>query len=141
MAAVSTTFTPAELFAGDVSEDRRPVTVLSGQVLAANTVVAFNAAGKVIAHDGVITASLAQSGTTPFAATLTPATKLAGVLIAAVDATAGDTAGMIYCDGDFFADKLVWPTNIDGVAATALTKAKLFAGTELFATFSNTGEL
>jgi hypothetical protein len=131
------TFTPAELFAGTVSENRRPCTVLSGQNLAANTVVAFNAAGKVIAHDGVITPT--QSGTTPFA--VTPATVLAGVLVAAVDASAADTAGMIYCDGDFIASKLVWPTNIDGAAANDLTKAKLFAGTELFATFYNAGEL
>lgn len=141
MAAESTSFTPEELWAGEVSENRRVVTVKSGQNLAKNTVVAFDADGKVVAHSGVITPTVTQSGTTPFAVTFTPAVKLAGVLINAVDASLADTAGMVYCDGDFIGDKLVWPTNIDGVAATNLTKQKLFAGTELFATFYNTGEL
>jgi hypothetical protein len=141
MAAVSETFTPAELFAGDVSEDRRPCTVKHGQVLAANTVVTYDAAGKIIAHDGVITPTFAQSGTTPFAGTFVAASGPPAVLIAAVDATSGDKAGMIYCDGDFIGSKLVWPEHIDGVDATDLLKQKLFAGTDLFATFYNAGEL
>jgi hypothetical protein len=137
------TFTPAELFAGSAPENRRPITVKSGQNLAANTVIAFDSAGKVIAHPGNITTSITQSGTTPFAVTLTPPAKLAGVLVYAVDATAGDTAGLRYADGNFFGDKLVWPVNIDGVAATNLTKQSLMSanGSELFATFSNAGEL
>ena len=135
------TFTPAELFAGNSAKNRRPVTVVSGQNLAANTVVAYDADGKVRLHTGLITDSISQSGTTPFAVTFVPAEQLAGVLIAAVDASGGDAAGMVYCDGDFIGSKLVWPANIDGAAATNLTKQKLFAGTELFATFYNTGEL
>jgi hypothetical protein len=142
MAAYETTsYTPAELFAGNASKIREVVTVKSGQNLAANTVVMFDADGKVLLHSGVITPTLAQSGTTPFAATLTPAVKLAGVLVAAVDASGGDKQGLIYCDGNFFDDKLVWPTNIDGSAATALTKKKLFAGSGLQVTVSATGEL
>lgn len=139
----TTTFTPAELFAGDVSENRRAITVKAGQNLAANTVIAFDSAGKIIAHPGNITTAITQSGITPFAVTLTPAARLAGVLIYAVDATAGDTPGMRYADGNFIGDKLIWPANIDGVAATNLTKQSLLSanGSELFATFYNAGEL
>ena len=140
MAAESTSYTPTELFAGQASETRRTVTVVSGQNLAANTVVMFDAAGKITAHDGVITTTLAQSGTTPFAATLTLGTPVAGVLIAAVDASGGDTAGMIYCDGDFIGSKLVWPATIDGGAVSNLLKQKMFVGTELYATFYTAGE-
>ena len=140
MAAESTSYTPAELFAGEASKRRRAVTVKSGQDLAANTVVMFDADGKIVAHDGVITASLAQSGTTPFAATLTNGNPVAGVLIAAVDADGADAAGMIYCDGDFIGSLLVWPATIDGAAVTNLLKQKMFVGTELFATFYTAGE-
>jgi hypothetical protein len=101
------TFTPAELFAGAVSEYRRPCTVKSGQNLAANTIVMSDAAGKMVAHDGVTTK------------------KVAGVLIYAVDASAADTAGALYKDGDFITTKLVWPATIDGGAVTDLLKDKL----------------
>jgi hypothetical protein len=141
MTAVSTTFTPAELFAGDVSEDRRPCTVKHGQVLLANTVVTFDADGKIIAHNGLLTPTMVQSGITPFAVTFTPSAGAPAVLINAVDATAADVDGMIYCDGDFIGDLLVWPANVDGVAATNLTKQKIFAGTDLFATFYSAGAL
>lgn len=123
MAAESTSWTPEELWAGEVSETRRTCTVKSGQNLAANTVVMSDAAGKMVAHDGVTTK------------------KVAGILIAAVDASLADKAGMIYCDGDFMGDKIVWPATIDGGAVSNLLKQKLLEGTEIFATFYNTGEL
>ena len=117
------TFTPEELFAGQASEYRRPCTVKSGQNLAKNTVVMSDAAGKVVIHDGVTTK------------------KVKGVLIAAVDASAADTAGMLYCDGDFISTKLVWPATIDGAAVTDLLKDKLLEGTKIFATVYPTGAL
>lgn len=141
MAAVSTTFTPAELFAGDVSEDRRVITVKSGQNLAANTVLMSDTDGKMVIHSGVITSSLAQSGTTPFAATLTNGRKVAGILVAAVDASGSDLPGVMYTDGDFIGDKLVWPATIDGGAVSNLLKQKMLEGTDMFATFYNAGEL
>lgn len=141
MTAETTSFTPEELWAGEVSETRRKVVVKHGQVLAKNTIVMSDSAGKMVIHDGVITTTLSQSGTTPFAATLSLGHKVAGVLIAAVDATDGDADGMIYCDGDFIGDKLVWPATIDGDTATNLLKQKMLEGTEILATFYNTGEL
>ena len=121
MAAESTSYTPTELFAGAASETRRTVTVKAGQNLAANTLVMFDAAGKVVAHSGD--------------STIIPA----GVLIAAVNAVA-DSAGMIYCDGDFIGSLIVWPALIDTFAVTNLLKQKLLAGTELYATFYSAGE-
>lgn len=141
MAATTTTYTPDELFAGEVSDDREIVTVVSGQNLAANTIVMTDSAGKVLAHNGVCTASMTQSGTTPFAVTFTPAQKVAGVLIYAVDASGGDAQGAIYKDGNFFADKLVWPATINGAPVTNLLKRKLLEGSDISVTFSATGEL
>ena len=137
----TTTFTPAELYAGHPSENRRPITVVSGQNLAALTVLMADSAGKMLAHDGVITTSVAQSGTTPFAVTLTNGNPVAGILIAAVDASGGDAAGMMYTDGDFIGSLLVWPATIDGGTVSNLLKQKMLLGTEMFATFYNTGEL
>lgn len=119
----TTTFTPAELFAGQTSKVRKPITVVSGQNLAANTVLMTNALGKHLLHDGAY------------------ANKVAGVLVAAVDATAGDKAGLAYLDGDFIDSKLVWPVNINAVAATNLSKQKLLEGTMMTVSFYNTGEL
>lgn len=121
MAAETTTFTPTELWAGEVSETRKECTVKSGQNLAANTIVMSDSAGKVVAHDGAY------------------ANKVKGVLIAAVDASAADTAGMLYLDGDFMGDKLVWPATIGGGAVTDLLKQKLLEGTEIYATFYPAG--
>ncbi len=123
MAAETTTFTPIELWAGNVSEDRRPVTVKAGQNLAANTLVMSDSAGKIVAHDGAY------------------ANKVAGVLIYAVDATAADTAGAVYKDGDFIGDKIVWPATIGGGAVTDLLKQKLLEGVEIYATFYPAGAI
>ena len=123
MAAETTTFSPVELWAGAVSEERRAVTVKSGQNLAANTLVMSDTAGKIVAHDGVY------------------ANKVTGVLISAVDATAADTAGMVYKDGDFIGDKIVWPALIGGLAVTDLTKQKLLEGVEIYATFYPAGAI
>lgn len=141
MAAETTTFTPDELFAGEVSDDREIVTVVTGQNLAANTIVMTDSAGKVLAHDGICSTTITQSGTTPFAVTLSAAHKVAGVLIYAVDASAADVQGAIYKDGNFFADKLVWPSTINGAAVTNLLKRKLLEGSDISVTFSATGEL
>jgi hypothetical protein len=126
MTATTTTFIPTELWAGEVSECRKPCTVKSGQNLAANTVVMSDAAGKIVAHDGAYS------------------NKVKGVLINAVDTDGADTAGMLYLDGDFIGAELVWPATINSTTPTSLTKQKLLEGGgngELFATFYNAGEL
>jgi len=121
--ATEGTFTPVELFAGNPSETRRVITVKSGQNLAQHTVLMSDAAGKLVAHDGVTTK------------------KVVGVLIKAVDATASDKSGMVYVDGDFIGNKLVWPATIDTGAVSDLLKQKLLEGTGLFATFYPAGAL
>lgn len=117
------TLTPAELFAGQASKIRRSGTLVSGQNIAANTVLMTNALGKLTAHDGAY------------------ANKVAGVSISAVDATSGDKTCLFYADGDFIGSLLVFPANINAVAATNLSKQKLLEGSDIFATFYNTGEL
>lgn len=123
MPVPTTTFTPSQIWAGAKSEERRPVTVKAGQNLAVRTLVMSDAAGKMIAHDGAY------------------ANKVAGVLINAVDATAADTAGMVYKDGDFMMDVIVWPTLIGGVTPTNLLKQKLLEGIEIYATPYVAGDL
>ena len=74
------------------------VTVVSGQNLAALTVVGFDANGK-------ITAAVRGS--------VDPADDIqaAGVLVYATDASGGDVAGHIYRAGCFNPDLLVWPAS------------------------------
>lgn len=135
MAALTTTYTPAELFAGEPSEIRKAGILVAGQNLAANTVLMQDAAGKYLAHDGVIT------NDSDFAAVFTVGNKVAGVLIAAVDATGGDTACMVYKDGDFWDDKLVLPATVDGVAITNALTTKLLDTSNVLVTFVDAGEL
>lgn len=110
------------IFAGEVSKVRRTGTLVSGQNLAKNTVLMTNALGKYLAHDGAY------------------ANKVAGVLISAVDASAADKPCMVYKDGDFVLSKLAFPTNINSVAATTLSKQKLLEGSQIYATPYGAGE-
>jgi uncharacterized protein (DUF1786 family) len=123
MAVPTTTFTPIQIWAGEKSDERRSVTVKMGQNLAAYTVVMSDAAGKIVIHDGAY------------------ANKVAGILIAAVDATSADAAGMVYKNGDFMMDVIVWPATIGGGAPTTLLKQKLLEGIEIYATPYVAGEL
>ena len=118
MAAETFTYTPKRLIAGaDPDVVTKPCTVLSGQNLAQYTLVESDAAGKMKAHAGV--------------------NKVAGILVNAVDASAADTAGVVYIAGDFFGDQLVFPAG----ANTTLLKRKLVEGSMIALTFLETGEV
>ena len=118
MAAETFTYTPKKLIAGsDPDVVVKPCTVLTGQNLAAYTLVESDAAGKMKAHAGV--------------------NKVAGILLNAVDATAADKDGLVYIAGDFFADQLVFPA----VTNTTLLKRKLVEGSMIALTFLDTGEV
>lgn len=80
-------------------------TVVSGQDLAALTVVGFDGTGKITeADNSTVTA--------------------AGVLVYAVDATGGDVVGQVYRGGNFNPDELVW----NAAYATDADKVKAFEG-------------
>lgn len=118
MAAETFTYTPKRLIAGSEPDViTKPCTVLSGQNLAANTLVESDLAGKLKVHAGV--------------------NKVAGILLNAVDASAADKAGVVYIAGDFFADQLVFPAS----ANTNLLKQKLVEGSMIALTFLETGEV
>ena len=85
-----------------------PYTVLTGQQLAALTVVGKDGAGKLVpaTEDGTV--------------------KAIGVLPYAVDSTSGDVATELYRSGNFNPDLLVW----DASFTTAAQKAAAFEGAE-----------
>ena len=133
MAAESYAFNPKKFVANYNPElVVKPCTVLSGQNLAAGSIVEFDAAGKVITSGGV--------------------NKPAGVLMYPVNASAGttnnkgetvvagiaaDTAGLIYKAGDFFASELFF----HATQSTNLLKSKLVDGTMIALTFQDVGEV
>lgn len=103
-------YTPVDLFTGDQDIITVPVTVVSGQNLAALTVVGKNSTtGKIaVCNLG------ANDGTqTPY-----------GILINAIDASGGDKAGQVYTGGCFNPDALTWHASFD----SALKKAVAFDG-------------
>jgi hypothetical protein len=99
------------LFAGDKHVTTQPVKVLSGQNLAQYAVVGrVSASGKVVAW-----APGASDGS-----------QIAvGILVHAIDATAGDRDGTIYNGGSFNIDALAWG------AATTVQKVRAFDGTAI----------
>lgn len=126
MAAETTTFTPVKLIAGsDPDILTAPGTLLSGQNLAAGTLVESDTAGKWKVHSGI-------DGTSK-----EPLKKVAGVLVNAVDASAADAAAIIYISGNFFASQLTFPAAVN----TNLLKAKFVENTNIVLTFQDTGEV
>jgi hypothetical protein len=109
---VGDSYTIPALFAGDKHITTIPVKVLSGQNLAQYAVVArVSASGKVVAW-----APAASDGS-----------QIAiGVLVHAIDASAGDRDGTIYNGGSFNIDALVWPGG-----ATTVQKVRAFDGTAI----------
>lgn len=83
----SETYTPNNLFAGDAPIRTLPVTVLSGQNLPAYSVV-----GK-ISTSGKYVLSVVGAGD--------GSESPDGILVNTVDASSGDTQGIIYIAGDF----------------------------------------
>jgi hypothetical protein len=84
-------------------------TVLTGQNLAALTVVGFDANGKIVP-------AVQADEVSPIQAI--------GVLVYATDTTAGDAVASVYRAGCFNPDALVWDASFD----TAAEKAKAFEG-------------
>lgn len=106
-------YTPTQLILGDADIVTDSITVLSGENLAANTVVGrVTASGKIVECD----LGAADGSEVPL-----------GILVNAVDASAGDKAGNIYIGGEFNRDLLAWHTSF----ATDLLKDAAFDGTNI----------
>ena len=119
MAAETFTWSPQRLLAGhDPDVITVPGTLLSGQNLAAGTLLESDAAGKWKVH--------ANAGA-----------KVAGILMNATNATSGDTACTAYVAGNFWADQLTFPAAIN----TNLLKTKFVEGTMIVLAFLDTGEV
>ena len=104
------TFTPTQLFTAEDEIKTKPALVLDGQELDFGTIVAFNAAGKIIQWDPTATVAVvggATSQTAPAAQA-----KPVGVLATSVVAD-GDTSAEIYVGGCFNPDLLIWPASLD----------------------------
>jgi hypothetical protein len=126
MAAETFTYTPKKLIAGSEPDIITiPGTLLSGQNLAAGTLVESDTAGKWKVHSGI-------DGTSK-----EPLKKVAGVLVYATDATSADTNAVVYVAGNFFADQLTFPAAVN----TNLLKAKFVEGSNIVLTFQATGEV
>ena len=100
------------LFAGDKHVTTLPVKVASGQNLAQYAVV-----GRISASGLIVAWAPAQTDGSQNAI---------GVLLHAVDATAGNRDGTIYNGGSFNIDALVWPGG-----ATTIQKVRAFDGTAI----------
>ena len=138
MAAETHTLTPSRLFAGHFPEAlTAPVTVLSGENVAAYEVVASDDAGKIIAHLGFDTDFVADTSAGAVTKEVPTTRPVAGIMVMAVDASAADTAGAIYESGCFYADQLTWPAS----ATTNALKRKLLEGSLIKVVFLDTGEV
>ena len=104
------------------ADDRetKTVTIKSGQVIKALSFLESDSAGKMIAHSS-LTASLVAG------------TKIGGVLLFDVDASAGDVEATAYVEASFWASALIWSVNI---ATDTIT---LFDGTTKAVTAYDTG--
>lgn len=111
--AETETTTVSSLIIGTQDIVTTPVTLITGQNLAANTVVArITASGKITA------AALGAADGSQFPI---------GILAHAVDATSADKAAVMYTGGCFNSDALVWGATFD----TAVKKAVAFDGTNI----------
>ena len=138
MVAETHTYTPVKLFAGHFPEPMtNDVTVLSGEVLAQYEIVATNSAGKVIAHPDFDTDFVADTSAGAVTKSLDVTRPVAGVMVTAVDATAGDLPGNMWVSGCFFASQLVWPAG----ATTNALKMKLLEGSLIKVVFQDVGEV
>lgn len=93
-------YSPTQLFTAEDEIKTTPALVLTGQNLAVLTIVAFNAANKLVPWDPVQTDSRAVP---------------VGVLAMDADTTTpvGDRQFEIYVGGCFNPDLLVWPASLD----------------------------
>lgn len=110
-------FTPTQLFTAEDKIKTKPAMVLTGLTLAFGTIVAYNAADKIVAWDPTATVAVAGGATDQTAPA--PQAKPVGVLATAINTTSGGPAGAgdrhaeIYVGGCFNPDLLVWPASLD----------------------------
>jgi hypothetical protein len=113
-------FSPTQLFTAEDEIKTGAATVLTNQTLDVGTIVAFNAANKLVPWDPTATVAVsggATSQTAP-AAQATPV----GVLAAHMDTTSGGPAGAgdrmapFWEGGCFNPDLLIWPASLDTFA-------------------------
>lgn len=110
-------FSPTQLFTAEDDIKTKPALVLTNQNLAVLTIVAFNAAGKIVPWDPTATVAVVGGATSQTAPA--PQAKAAGVLATAINTTSGGPAGAgdrsaeIYVGGCFNPDLLVWPASLD----------------------------
>ena len=120
--------TPFELFAGSSQVRTDRATLLADQDLAQFAVVAFNSAGKLVAHDPTATTSKSVTGGGGGTITIpAPESQAVGILAHACDATGADTVCQYYTAGDFNADVLGWHASTD----TLIERQAAFAGTPI----------
>lgn len=102
-AADEGSFSPTQLFTAEDEIKTAPAIVLTGQDLAFGTIVAFDAANKLVPWDPAAVDSEA---------------KPVGVIATAINTTnpAGDRHAEIYEGGCFNPDLLVWPAALDTYA-------------------------
>lgn len=106
-------FTPEQFILSEMDVATESVTILSGQVLAARTVV-----GRVTASGKIVICDPAASDGSQNAL---------GILVNAIDATGADKAGSIYIGGNFNRSLCVWHAGF----TTDVLKAKAFDRTNI----------
>jgi hypothetical protein len=133
MAAETYTYIPKKFIAGsDPDYVAKPCTVVSGQNLAAGSVVEFDINGKVITSGGVNR----PAGVLAYAVNASVSTtNNKGETVAA--GVAADTAGILIKCGDLFSSELFF----NATQSTNLLKAKLMDGTMIVLSFQDVGEV
>lgn len=110
------TSTRVQLFTAEDEIKTKPALVLTGLNLAVLTIVAYNAADKIVAWDPTATVAVVGGATSQTAPA--PQSKPIGVLATAINTSAspgpaGDRHAEIYVGGCFNPDLLVWPASLD----------------------------
>lgn len=118
-------FSPTQLFTAEDEIKTKPALVLTGQNLAFGTIVAYNAADKIVPWDPAATVAVVGGATSQTAPA--PQSKPVGVIATAINTTSpsGDRHAEIYVGGCFNPDLLIWPAALDTYLerAAALDKA------------------
>lgn len=106
-------YSPTQLFTAEDDIKTTPAMVLTGQNLAVLTIVAFNAANKLVPWDPTAVADVAGGATDQTAPA--PESVPVGILATDLNTTspAGDRQTEMYVGGCFNPDLLVWPASLD----------------------------
>lgn len=106
-------YSPTQLFTAEDDIKTTPALVLTGQNLAVLTIVAFNAANKLVPWDPAAVADVVGGATDQTEAA--PESVPVGILATDLNTTApaGDRQTEMYVGGCFNPDLLVWPAALD----------------------------